>query len=381
MKKIIILKLLMLLSLNTNCSQNDDPQIAENKNYVSESKPSINQQIDDSRRNAITRTVAKVSPAIVGINVTEIRSYRHPFMFDDPFLRYFFGDRYDRKERVQSLGSGFIISSDGYILTNEHVAGNALKIIVTMTDGEKYDAKIVGSDVVADVALLKIEGKNFPYVTLGNSDDIIIGEWAIAFGNPFGLFDINDKPTVTVGVISNVGLNLKSGDDRRVYRNMIQTDASINSGNSGGPLVNGLGEVIGINTIIYTPNQGSIGLGFAVPINKIKILIDELKKTGKVDRSFWTGLSIQSLNQNIAKYYGLNTSEGVIITDVLKRSPGEKAGLKVGDVITEINGSKVTNDGSVFDIIKEARAGDYLKLKIFRDNKSIYIDLRLEKEK
>jgi serine protease Do len=381
MKKIIMLTLLMLLSLNTNCSQNDDSQIKKKKNYVDESKPSINQQIDDSRRNAITRTVAKVSPAIVGINVTEIRSYRHPFMFDDPFLRYFFGDRYDRKERVQSLGSGFIISSDGYILTNEHVAGNALKIIVTMTDGEKYDAKVVGSDVVSDVALLKIEGKNFPYVKLGNSDDIIIGEWAIAFGNPFGLFDINDKPTITVGVISNVGLNLKSGDDRRVYRNMIQTDASINSGNSGGPLVNGLGEVIGINTIIYTPNQGSIGLGFAVPINKIKILIDELKKTGKIDRSFWTGLSIQSLNQNIAKYYGLSTSEGVIITDVLKRSPGEKAGLKIGDVITEINGSKVTNDGSVFDIIKDARAGDYLKLKIFRDNRSIYIDLKLEKEK
>ena len=380
MKKNIILKLLMLLFLNLNWIQNNNFLLADNNNCISDPKSSISHQIDDSRRNAITRTISRISPAVVGINVTEIRSYRDPFMLDDPFLRYFFGDRFDRKEKVHGLGSGFIISNDGYILTNEHVAGNASKIIVTMTDGEKYDAKLIGADVVSDIALLKIEGKRFPYVNFGNSDDIVIGEWAIAFGNPFGLFDINDKPTVTVGVISNVGLNLKSGDGRRVYRNMIQTDASINSGNSGGPLVNALGEVIGMNAIIYTPNQGSIGLGFAVPINKIKELIDELKRTGKIDRSFWTGLTIQSLNQYMAKYYGLSISEGVVIADVLKNSPGERAGLKIGDVIVEINGSKVTDDSSVFDIIKDARSGDYLKLKVFRDNKIIYTNLKLEKE-
>ncbi len=341
----------------------------------------ITDDVDKSRRNAITRTVAKISPAVVGINVTEIRTYRDPVWGDDPFLRYFFGDGGARKQKVQGLGSGFLISKDGYILTNDHVAGNASKIIVTMTNGDKYDAKIIGTDVVADIALLKIDGKNFPSVTLGNSDDVIIGEWAIAFGNPFGLFDINDKPTVTVGVISNVGLNLRSDDERRVYRNMIQTDAAINSGNSGGPLVNSDGEVIGINTIIYTPNQGSIGLGFAIPINKVKALLDELKISGKVDRSFWTGLEVQSLTPGIAKYYGLLKSEGVIITDVAKNSPGQKAGLKIGDIIFEINSAKVTNDESVFDLIKDAKSGDVLKLKIQRDSKTLEADLKLEKEK
>jgi len=340
----------------------------------------VNDDIDKSRRNAITRTVAKISPAVVGINVTEIRTYRDPF-WDDPFLRYFFGDRFSMKQKVQGLGSGFIISKDGYILTNDHVAGNATKIVVTLTNGEKYDAKIIGTDVVSDIALLKIEGDNFPYVTLGNSDDVIIGEWAIAFGNPFGLFDINDKPTVTVGVISNVGLNLRSDDERRVYRNMIQTDAAINSGNSGGPLVNAVGEVIGINTIIYTPNQGNIGLGFAIPINKVKVLLDELKISGKVDRSFWTGLEIQSINPGIAKYYGLSKSEGVIITDVAKNSPGQKAGLKIGDIIFEINGSQIKNEDSVFEIIKDAKAGDILKLKVQRDDKTLEIELKLEKRK
>jgi len=285
------------------------------------------------------------------------------------------------KQKVQGLGSGFIISKDGYILTNDHVAGNATKIVVTLTNGEKYDAKIIGTDVVSDIALLKIEGDNFPYVTLGNSDDVIIGEWAIAFGNPFGLFDINDKPTVTVGVISNVGLNLRSDDERRVYRNMIQTDAAINSGNSGGPLVNAVGEVIGINTIIYTPNQGNIGLGFAIPINKVKALLDELKISGKVDRSFWTGLEIQSINPGIAKYYGLSKSEGVIITDVAKNSPGQKAGLKIGDIIFEINGTQIKNEDSVFEIIKDAKAGDILKLKVQRDDKTLEIELKLEKRK
>jgi len=385
----VFLYLLLTFSLGIFVGYSQSDEIADlvtsGANFenldVSKNKLIINDDVDKSRKNAITRTVAKVSPAIVGINVTEIRAYRDPIWGDDPFLRYFFGDGYARKQKVQGLGSGLIISKDGYILTNDHVAGNASKIVVTMTNGEKYDAKIIGTDVVSDIALLKIEGKDFPYVTLGNSDDVVIGEWAIAFGNPFGLFDINDKPTVTVGVISNVGLNLRSSDDRRVYRNMIQTDAAINSGNSGGPLVNAVGEVIGINTIIYTPNQGSIGLGFAIPINKVRAMLDELKLSGKVDRSFWTGLEVQSLNPSIAKYYGLTKTEGVIITEVVKRSPGQKAGLQIGDIIFEINGSRVSNDESVFDQLKDAKAGDILKLKIQRNDKTLDMDLKLEKEK
>jgi serine protease Do len=340
-------------------------------------KDKTNDDVSNSRRNAITRTVALVSPAVVGINVTEIRTYRE---YDDPFMQYFFGDR-RYQQKVQSLGSGFLISSDGYILTNDHVAGNAAKIVVTMTNGEKYDAKLIGSDVVTDVALLKIEGKNLPYIKMGNSDEVLIGEWAIAFGNPFGLFEINDKPTVTVGVISNINVTLDRVDEKRVYKNLLQTDAAINTGNSGGPLVNSVGEVIGMNTIIYSPNQGSVGLGFAIPINKVRNILKELKDHGKVEREFWTGLEIQGINAGIARYYGLKKSEGVIITDVAKNSPGDKVELKPGDIITDINGTKIIDENTVFDLIKDAKAGDVLNLKVFRNDRTTDIALKLEKKK
>ena len=172
---------------------------------------------------------------------------------NDPFFEQFFGRRQPRtyRQEVHGLGSGFLISADGYVVTNDHVAGNATKVIVTTTDGQQYDATVIGSDPVSDVALLKIDGRNLPHLEFGSSSDVMVGEWAIAFGNPFGLFDINSKPTVTVGVISRSDVNL-SPQGNRVYRGMIQTDAAISSGNSGGPLVNALGQVIGMNTIIYS---------------------------------------------------------------------------------------------------------------------------------
>ena len=248
-------------------------------------RDSISEQISSHRKNAITASVALASPAVVGINVTEVREYQYQdpfsqFFGNDPFFRQYFGGKTYRQE-IKELGSGFLISPDGYILTNDHVAGNAKEITVTMTSKEKYKAQLIGTDMVSDISLLKIEGSNFPYLRLGNSDDVIIGEWVIAMGNPFGLFEISDKPTVTVGVVSATGMNLNS-QDGRYYRGMIQTDASINSGNSGGPLLNSIGEVIGINAVIYTPNQGSIGLGFAIPINRVKGILAELKKNGKI---------------------------------------------------------------------------------------------------
>ncbi len=183
---------------------------ARNASYRGADRDSVNETVSGSRRNAITRTVAMASPAVVGINVTEVRQirYRNPWG-DDPFFRQFFGDR-TYTERVQGLGSGFIISADGYVLTNDHVAGNAKEITVTMTNGEKYKADLVGTDQVSDITLLKIDAKNLPYIKLGNSDDVITGEWVVAFGNPFGLFDISDKPTVTVGVVSATQMNLRS---------------------------------------------------------------------------------------------------------------------------------------------------------------------------
>ena len=347
-----------------------------------EQQKSSDDEISKSRKNAITNTVESVSPAIVGITVTEVREYRDPFsnfFGDDPFFRQFFGNR-SLKQEVKGLGSDFIISPEGYILTNDHVAGNAKEIIVTMTNGQKYPAELVGTDMISDVALLKIKGKDFPSVKLGNSDDVIIGEWVITFGNPFGLFENIDKPIVTVGVVSAKGMNLNV-DENRSYRGLIQTDAVINAGNSGGPLVNSAAEGIGINTLIYTAgvSQAYIGYGFAIPINRVKSIVDELQKKGKVERNFWTGMEVNIVDQRIAKYFGLKNAEGVIISDIKKNSPAEKAGLKVGDIILEINGEKIQNEETIISIINDAKAGDVLDLKVYRDKKTFSVNMTLEK--
>jgi len=342
----------------------------------------INDEISNSRKNIITQTVEKVSPAIVGINVIEIRQYRDPFssMFDDPFFRQFFGNRGNYNQKVQSLGSGFIISPDGYIITNDHVAGSAAEITITMTDGSHHEAKIVGTDPVSDICLLKIDIDNLPYIELGTSDDLIIGEWVIALGNPFGLFELNDKPTVTVGVISATGMNLEPINDR-YYLNMIQTDAAINGGNSGGALVNSLGQVIGMNTLIYTAGgvQGNIGLGFAIPINKIKRIITELKTFGKIDRDFKIGMSVQSIDAGIVRYYNLENTKGVIVTKIMQNTPADDAGLKVGDIITEIEDYKINNENTIFGVFQEFRVGQEIKIKIIRDNKEVVKTMKLEK--
>ena len=341
-----------------------------------------NQALNDSRQNIITETVKKVSPAVVGISVTEIRQYRDPFgsFFDDPFFRQFFGDRGTQNRKVQGLGSGYIISPDGYILTNDHVAGNASEITVTLTNGNHYPAKIIGTDPVSDICLLKIEGGDFPFISLGNSDDIIIGEWVIALGNPFGLFNINDKPTVTVGVISAIGMNLEPINNR-YYLNMIQTDAAINGGNSGGPLVNSLGDVIGMNTLIFTAGgaQGSIGLGFAISINKVKRIVTELKEKGEIDRNFDIGLRIQSIDEGIANYYNLPSTKGVIITQVAPASPAVKAGLKVGDLIVEVESFKINNEQTLVGVFQEFRRGQIVDIKIIRDNEELIKKMKLEK--
>lgn len=342
----------------------------------------IQDDISNSRKNVLTQTVEKVSPAIVGINVIEIRKYNDPFssFFDDPFFRQFFGNRGNYNQKVQELGSGYIISPDGYIVTNDHVAGNASEITVTMTDGSHYQAKIVGSDPVSDICLLKIDGDNFPYVELGTSDDVIIGEWVIALGNPFGLFELNDKPTVTVGVISATGMNLEPINDR-YYLNMIQTDAAINGGNSGGALVNSIGQVIGMNTLIYTAGgvQGNIGLGFAIPINKVKKIITELKQNGKIDRDFQIGMSIQSIDDGIVRYYDLKSKKGVIVTKVVPKSPADKAGFKPGDIIIEIENFRINNEQTLFGVFQEFRAGQEISVKFLRDNSEFTRKMKLDK--
>lgn len=342
-------------------------------------RDSISNQLYSQRSNAITRVVSTTSPAVVGINVTEVREYRAWTPWgNDPFFNQFFGGNRTYRQEVKGLGSGFLISSDGYILTNDHVAGNAKTITVTMTNKEKYPAELVGTDLLSDISLLKINGQNLPFIPLGNSDDVLIGEWVIALGNPFGLFEISDKPTVTVGVVSATGMNLQANGER-YYRNMIQTDAAINSGNSGGPLVNTLGEAIGVNAVIYTPNQGSIGLGFAIPINKVRKVVEELRLKGKIERNFWTGLKVQTVDARVARYFDLAKAEGVIISEVQPGSPGDRAKLKPGDIILETNDERVDDEESLLALLSERRAGDVLRLKILRERKLMNIQLQLER--
>ena len=350
--------------------------------YQSPSRDSVTDQISTQRRNAITRAVALASPAVVGINVTEVREYEYrdpfsQFFGNDPFFRQYFGSRTFQRE-IKELGSGFLISPDGYILTNDHVAGNAKEITVTLTSKEKYKAQLIGTDMISDISLLKIDGQNLPYLKLGNSDDVIIGEWVIAMGNPFGLFDISDKPIVTVGVVSATGMNLNT-EGGRFYRGMIQTDAAINQGNSGGPLLNSLGEVIGVNAVIFTPNQGSIGLGFAIPINRVKGVLAELKKNGKIERNLWTGLEIQTVDARVARYFGLDRAEGVIVSDVKRNSPAQRAGFKVGDIILEVNGEKIINDDTIIALVTDASDGTVLKMKVLREKQNMNLNLRLER--
>lgn len=331
-----------------------------------------NRDIDASRRTAITRAVARAAPAVVGINVTEVREVSaFPGIENDPMFRQF-RDMFPRyRERVQGLGSGFIISPDGYVVTNDHVAGMASEVIVTTTDGTQHPARMIGTDRTTDVTVLKIEGdRDFPYLEIAPTNDVLIGEWAIALGNPFGLFDINAQPTVTVGVVSNAGLDLRPQDDR-VYIDMIQTDAAISSGNSGGPLVNALGEVIGMNTIIYSTatsyqGAGSIGIGFAVPIDRVMRIVEDLKRDGAIDRDFWTGLNIRAIDARIARYLDRESTDGAVVVGVARESPAAAAGIEQEDVIVALDGEPVRTDEDVILYVNDARVGDTLSFTIER---------------
>ncbi|MDZ7331949.1 MAG: trypsin-like peptidase domain-containing protein [candidate division KSB1 bacterium] len=355
--------------------------VATNQNPMQGSAPTP-APFENSRRNAITEAVRLVSPAVVGINVLQIREYRsRDWLFDDPFFRHFFPET--RQQIVKGLGSGFIISPEGYIVTNEHVVNQAAEIVVTLPNGKKFQANVVASDYISDIALLKIDSTEpLPYVILGNSDDLIIGEWAIAFGNPFGLFDMG-QPSVTQGIISATDRDFGKQSDNRVYKDMIQTDAAINSGNSGGPLVNSVGEVIGINTFIFSGSERtgtSIGLGFAIPINRAKRIIQELRQFGRVNRRFRTGLEIEDITFSLARYLGLRSTDGVIVSGVEKNSPASRAGFKIGDVIVAINEQEIHSKEDVWAVIdnSDVKGGDVLEMRVIRQGRNISLSLKLE---
>ncbi len=333
--------------------------------------------VDNSRTTAITRAIEKVGPAVACINVQQNVS---AYSTSDPFFRYFFPPEI---YPMKSSGSGVVISPDGYVLTNTHVVENASKISVTLSGGDEYDAEVIGVDKTSDLALLLLDGNNFPFVEMGDSDDLIIGEWVIALGNPFELFSVSNQPTASVGIISanhmDFGMQKESG---RVLQNMIQTDAAINPGNSGGPLVNSEGKVIGINTFIFTGsnyNRGSIGIGFAIPINTAKRIAKELKTSGSIDRSFTTGLVVQPLTRSLIRHLNIPFRDGVIVVHVDKNSSAQKAGIAIGDIIITAAGNKVNSPSDIRDIIaeKDLRSGDTIKFKIFRENTYLNIRLRL----
>ena len=339
--------------------------------------------IDKSRQTAITYAIEQISNSVVGINVTQLKQQQvNPFF--DPFWGGFFP--YTRTFKVDNMGSGVLVSPDGYIITNTHVVDNATEIVVTLRGGKSYEAQLVGMDNLTDIALVKVDDSDLPFANLGNSDELIVGEWAIALGNPLGLFDVNHQPTATAGIISGVKMDFGLKESGHVYQNMIQTDAAINPGNSGGPLVNALGEVIGINTFIMTGSNyssGSIGIGFAIPINRVKEVAEDLKKFGKVERSYTTGVHVQAIDPVMQRYLRLPTSEGVIITDVEKHSSGERAGLQIGDVILAVDNRKINSPKDIIRVIDEGlhKVGDNVTLTILRESNSIDIQLTLEEPK
>lgn len=342
----------------------------------------VNRQVTQSRQNAITRAVAAVSPAVVSVNVVEVRRVRDPMadMYDDPFFRHFFRRPQVRERRVESIGSGFVISPDGYIVTNDHVAGNAAKIDVLFPKGRSMPAEIVGTDAPSDLTLLKVDPEErLPYLAFDTTSTPIVGEWVIAFGNPFGLFEATE-PSVTVGVVSATDRDLQSGREGRLYRDMIQTDAAINRGNSGGPLVSASGEVIGVNTAIYTESGGSIGIGFAVPARKAARIIGELRANGKVDRSYYTGLYVTTMTPRIAQYLDLEPTEGVLVRDLDRQSPAAEAGLQPYDVIVGIEGESIGSREDYVARIYDFRPGDQVDVRLIRDGNPVTLTMQIGRQ-
>ncbi len=318
---------------------------------------------------AFSEVSKRVIPAVVSVQVEKsitVSRGMDPFgtPFDDEFFERFFGRRFRQptpeKRMQRGQGSGFIISADGYILTNNHVVGEADKITVALNDGRELQAKVIGTDPKSDVALIKVEADNLPVIELGDSDKLEIGEWVIAVGNPFGLSE-----TVTVGVVSAKSRSVGIAE----YEDFIQTDAAINPGNSGGPLLNLDGQAIGINSAIFSQSGGYMGIGFAIPINMAKNIKEQLLKTGKVNRGY-VGIEMDKngVTPDKAKFFGLDKNQGVIITRVMEDSPAAKGGLKDGDVIIKLNGQEVKNNQSFRTAISQLEPGTKVELTVVRNN-------------
>ena len=344
------------------------------------------QSVAASKLPDFTDLVEKSAPAVVNISTTKVARARQPnqsFGFPNQqipeIFRHFFQDQMPNSPDQQpkqpappvdvphSSGSGFLISADGYLLTNHHVVDDADEIIVRLNDRRELTAEVIGSDERSDIALLKVDGTDLPYLTLANSDDLEVGEWVLAIGSPFG-FDYS----VTAGIVSAKGRSLRS----EVYVPFIQTDVAINPGNSGGPLFNLDGEVVGINSQIYTRSGGFIGLSFAIPSNTAKHISDQLRDDGQVSRG-WLGVHIQEVSKELAESFNMDKPVGALIADVVADSPAEGAGLQAGDVITHVNGSEIDKSSHVVHHVVAIPPGDTAKLFIVRDGEEQVIEVTI----
>lgn len=342
----------------------------QNRHMPYTATPNVPRQIMETSR-AFSEIVSAVSPTVVNISTTKVVKRNTGPFFEDPFFDLFspfhdFGTPKKWKER--SLGSGVIVSSDGYIITNNHVVEKADEIKVTLLDRRTLKGSIVGADPKTDIAIIKIDASNLQTLSWGDSDKLQVGEFVLAIGSPYGLSN-----TVTMGIISAVGrANVGIAD----YEDFIQTDAAINPGNSGGPLVNIKGELIGINTAIFSKTGGYQGIGFAVPSNMVRLVMDQLVQKGKVTRG-WIGVTIQELTPELAQEFGLKKSKGALVSDVMKDSPAARAGILRGDILLEFNGKEVKDVSSLRNMVAQSKAGSEITLKILRAGKEFTIKVAI----
>ncbi len=326
--------------------------------------------VDGEPLPSLAPMLERTTPSVVNISTTGKVIVRDPF-FDDPFFRRFFDlPQQQRERKTTGLGSGVIIDAkNGYVITNSHVIDKAQDIVVTLEDGQRFDAKVIGKDPGADIAVIQIEATNLNEISFGDSDNLRQGDFVVAIGNPFGL-----GQTVTSGIVSALG---RSGLGIESYEDFIQTDASINPGNSGGALVNLRGELIGINTAIYGPSGGNVGIGFAIPINMAQQITAQLIEHGEVKRGR-LGFSAQDLTPELAQAFGISRKKGVVVARVEKDSPADKADMQVGDVIVAVNGGEVTSSAQVRNEIGLLRIGDRVKIDVLRNGKARTLKATLE---
>ena len=336
--------------------------------------------ISAARRNVITTAAQRVSPAVVTVSVEATRMVRmDPFagLFRDPFFDQFMPSP-ERAQRISGLGSGVIVDASGLVLTNEHVVREAQKVSVTLPDGRQLPAEVLGGSPAYDLAVLRVKGTRLPVAPLGRSDDLVVGEWAIAIGNPFGNLLESSQPTVTAGVISATDRDIKGGaTETGIYKHMVQTDAAINPGNSGGALVNADGEVIGINTFILSGSGGSVGIGFAIPIDLARRILDEVVRFNRV-RTAWPGMQVQVVDGRLAQQLGWQTEGGMVVTQVTPGGPAAKAGMRVRDRIRKVNGRTVNTVDDIQAGVYGLFVGDRLTLTVEREGRTLTVDVMLD---